>query len=430
MTGLALGIDLGTSGVRSAVLDPNGDLVAMARGSYGPGIDDRRDPMRWWAGVTDCLTAQMDALRDEGADPGGITGVAVDGTSGSVVLADASLAPVTRALMYDDAGFDREAGLIAGAAPETHVARGPGSALARTLKLVDEDSAGRAAHLLHQADFIAARLLGKGGWTDLNNALKTGVDPATGAWPEWMARLPMRPTLLPRPVPPGAPLGPVKREVAQQLGLPDNTTVHAGTTDSIAAFLAAAAPVPGTAVTSLGTTLAVKLCSEKRIDDVGLGLYAHRVGDGWLVGGASNTGGGVLRHFFSTVELGRLSAKIDPAVKSHLDFYPLLRPGERFPINDPDLEPRLAPRPADDVVFLHGMLEGIARIERRAYDVLAGHGAPRPDRIVTAGGGAGNRVWAAIRARVLGIPVVEAAFTEAAIGAARLAGGHRLPSLG
>ncbi|KAK3236015.1 hypothetical protein CYMTET_53819 [Cymbomonas tetramitiformis] len=51
-----------------------------------------------------------------------------------------------------------------------------------------------------------------------------------------------------------------------------------------------------------------------------------------------------------------LSEKIDPAVASDLDYYPLMRPGERFPINDPEIAPRLEPRPEDDAKFLHGIL--------------------------------------------------------------------------
>jgi len=420
MNGLSLGLDLGTSGVRSAVVDANGAVLAMARGSYGEDAEDRRDPERWWAAVMDCLDAQMQALGDAGGDPAAISGIAVDGTSGSVVLTDAGLFPVTRALLYDDGGLMPEAALIATCAPDPHVARGPASALARALRLVAEDGAGRAAHLLHQADFMAARLMGRGGWTDLNNALKTGLDPATGCWPDWMAGLPLPSRLLPQAVPPGTPLGRIDATVARRIGLPASSMIHAGTTDSIAAFLAATDPVPGAAVTSLGTTLAVKLHSDRRIDAPEMGLYAHRLGEGWLLGGASNTGGGVLLSLFTPAELDRLSALIDPAVESPFDYYPLLRPGERFPVNDPALPPRMAPRPADDAAFLHGLFESIARIERRAYRVMAERGAPWPDRIVTAGGGAANAVWSAIRARVLDLPVVAAEMPEAAAGAARL----------
>ena len=62
-------------------------------------------------------------------------------------------------------------------------------------------------------------------------------------------------------------------------------------------------------------------------------------------GGASNTGGAVLKEFFTSEQLKELSAQIDPDQSSGLDYYPLTKPGERFPVNDPRLEPRLTPRP-------------------------------------------------------------------------------------
>lgn len=54
--------------------------------------------------------------------------------------------------------------------------------------------------------------------------------------------------------------------------------------DSIAAFVAAGVQQPGEAVTSLGSTLAVKLLSDARVDDAATGVYSHRLGDTWLVG--------------------------------------------------------------------------------------------------------------------------------------------------
>jgi sugar (pentulose or hexulose) kinase len=101
-------------------------------------------------------------------------------------------------------------------------------------------------------------------------------------------------------------------------------------------------------------------------------------------------------------------------------------PGERFPHNDPALAPRLQPRPDDDVRFLHGLLEGIARIEQGGYRRLAELGAPYPRRVLSVGGGAENPVWTALRTRLLGVPVLRAASTAAACGSARLAlGGGR-----
>lgn len=98
--------------------------------------------------------------------------------------------------------------------------------------------------------------------------------------------------------------------------------------------------VPLFQVTSLGSTLAVKLLSTSRVDDSRYGIYSHRLGDKWLVGGASNTGGAVLRQLFSNEQLQELSAQIDPSKPSPLDYYPLPKVGERFPEADPNKEPR------------------------------------------------------------------------------------------
>ena len=90
-------------------------------------------------------------------------------------------------------------------------------------------------------------------------------------------------------------------------------------------------------MTSLGSTLAIKLLSEVRVeDDARYGLYSHRLGSGWLVGGASNTGGAVLRRHFSDAELAELTRRMDAAKPTGLDYYPLTAPGERFPGGCPE----------------------------------------------------------------------------------------------
>lgn len=406
-----LGIDLGTSGVRAAVLDPRGVCVAFARVAHDPGLAADQRAEGWWRAVL-CAVAQI--APDIRARVGRI---AVDGTSGSVVVCDAGLRPVGPALMYEEGGFHEAARRIAAQAPAHHIARGAGSALARVLTLLDQ--APDAHHVMHQADFIAARLIGRGGVSDENNALKTGYDPQKGDWPDWIKAL-VPGSALPRVVRAGAPLGAVARDVAAALGLSGSTQVFAGTTDSIAGTLAAAPLSPGVAVTSLGTTLTVKIVSRTRVDDPQIGLYSHRLGDLWLVGGASNTGGGALAQCFSGAELAALSARIDPDRASTLDYYPLVGTGERFPIHDPDLAPRLTPRPACDVAYLHGLLESIARIEARCYAAIAARGGPVPAALYTVGGGAQNAAWRAIRGRVLGLSPRPAEHQEAAVGAARL----------
>jgi sugar (pentulose or hexulose) kinase len=125
--------------------------------------------------------------------------------------------------------------------------------------------------------------------------------------------------------------------------------------------------------------------------------------------------------------MAALTPLLDPAHPTGLDYYPLPKPGERFPISDPELAPRVSPRPADDAQFFQGLLEGIAAIEALAYQGLRELGAPTLQRVISIGGGARNAAWTSIRQRVLRAPVSVAQETEASFGAALLAlhGGPR-----
>ncbi len=413
---LVLGIDIGTSGVRTAVLDADGALVSTARADHGP--TSNTDAQAWWDAVVRTLDVQIDNLRSLNINPHLIKRIAIDGTSGSMVLVDEALNPVSPALMYNSSGFVEEAVGIERHAEPTSITRGASSALARMLRLQSFDVDNEARHLLHQADYVLAKLGGTALGSDDNNALKLGWDPKNQSWPSWFDAAGVHTSLLPSVRRAGAPVGEIGAGVAQRLGLASDVQLHAGTTDSIAAFLASGASEVGDAVTSLGTTLAVKLLSDTRVDDPASGIYSHLLQGMWLAGGASNTGGGVLASLFSAQELEALSAQIDPSIVSPLDYYPLTKPGERFPVNDPDLMPRMGPRPASDVDYLHGLLESITRIEAHGYAKLEGLGAPSVKRVFTAGGGAKNPVWTAIRQRHLGVPFVEAQASEACIGAA------------
>lgn len=79
-------------------------------------------------------------------------------------------------------------------------------------------------------------------------------------------------------VAPSAPVATITAAAASKTGLPAGCVVCGGTTDSIAAFVAAGVSEVGEAVTSLGSTMAVKLLSDTRVDDAAYGVYSHRLG--------------------------------------------------------------------------------------------------------------------------------------------------------
>ena len=132
-------------------------------------------------------------------------------------------------------------------------------------------------------------------------------------------------------------------------------------------------------------------------------------------------GGGVLKKYFSDAQLEELSTKINTATDSAFDYYPLPKIGERFPINDPALSPRLSPRPTDDVAFLHGLLQGLSKIEASGYAKLLELGAPPLMSVTTYDKGASNKNLQKLRSKFLGVSIIKAKQTEAAFGVAILA---------
>ncbi len=409
--GFSLGIDFGTSGVRAIVLNAEGHQQAAAHYRFGSGAPSCQ---HWQTALFYVLAELPVTVRSR------LQRIAIDGTSSTVLLCDERGEPIAAPLLYNDARAVDWVAYLRQLAPPGHTVLSATSSLAKFLWLQQHVDGSSARYFLHQADWLAGLLHGQWGISDYHNSLKLGYDVGRLEYPDWLADLPGR-SLFPQVLVPGTAIAPVTRVISDRFNFPPDCQVCAGTTDSIAAFLASGVTVPGEAVTSLGSTLVIKLLSQTRLDDAHYGIYSHRLGNLWLVGGASNTGGAVLRQFFSDAELTQLSPQIDPAQASPLRYYPLVAKGDRFPINDPDLLPQLDPRPQDPVAFLHGLLEGIARIEATAYHLLQAHGATPLSQVYTAGGGAQNLTWTAIRHRHLRVPVSPAQQTQAAYGTAILA---------
>lgn len=406
-----LGIDVGTSGLRVAALGADGDCLWLEKADWPvPAIDHghEQEPAHWWA----ALDGLMRRLGETG-QLAEVESLAFAGTSGTVLTIDADGRPQGPALMYDDPRGDEQLAALRrlDLDPDAQLA-----ALARWRYLAE--TRGQAGRPVSQADWFVTRLTDQH-VSDSNNALKWGFDAVAEQWPA--ALLDRFGDQLPEVHRPGTAVAPVTPALARHWGLPATAIVAAGTTDSMAALWASGAADEGDGVTSLGSTLALKLISAAPVSDVASGVYSHRFGDRFAVSGASNTGGRVLAAFFDSQELASLSESIDPTAPDTLGYWPLAGRGERFPVVAPAMAPRLTPRPDDPALFLAGMLRGIARIEALGYRRFAALGGTAVRRVLSSGGGAHNPVFSRIRERALGVPVQTAEHTEAAVGAARLA---------
>ncbi len=414
-----LGIDFGTSGVRAIAIDTNGQIVAIARGDY-----EIRDCESWKNTLYEIIASLPINIRQN------IKRILIDGTSATVLICDRHGKVISDPMIYSDACPPEILAKVKAIAPPQHLVCSATSSFAKLITLWQAvNKSNQETYFLHQADWLSYLLHGRLGVSDYHNALKLGYALQPLRYPDWLKTWALKnPHLvLPEVFAPSTNIGLIQTAIASKLNLPLDCAIAAGTTDSNAAFFAAVgSPELGTAVTSLGSTMVLKILSDRSINNSEYGIYSHRfdhpnLGCLWLVGGASNVGGAVLRQFFSDHELQVLSDRIDPHISSPLDYYPLPKIGDRFPINDPHLIPRLEPRPDNPIEFLHGLLESMAKIEARGYALLQELGASPIQKIYTAGGGAKNQAWTKIRDCYLRVPMQESIQTEAAYGAALLA---------
>ncbi|MEM8780095.1 MAG: FGGY-family carbohydrate kinase [Cyanobacteria bacterium P01_G01_bin.49] len=408
-----LGIDFGTSGARVIIID-HLEEIAFHTNCLFPENQRNNLVLTWQHTLRKLLFDIPINIRQK------IVAIAINGTSSTVLLCDEQGNPIDSPILYNDARGNSVLETVKKIAPDNHLVCSATSSLAKLFWWYQTPIFKQASYFLHQADWLGFLLHGKLGISDYHNALKLGYDVENLCYPEWLKKAPVF-SVLPKVLAPSTPVATVKPDIAKQFNLSDNCLICTGTTDSIAAFLASKINQPGKAVTSLGSTLVLKLLSQTPINDSASGIYSHRLGDLWLTGGASNTGGNVLKYFFSNEDLQQLSQQINVNHVTDLDYYPLLKPGERFPINDPNLAPKLDPKPDNSVTFLQGLLESMAKIEALGYQKLQQLGATPLTEVYTAGGGSKNQAWAKIRERYLNVPVKVPLQTEAAYGTALLA---------
>ncbi|MFW6060617.1 MAG: FGGY-family carbohydrate kinase [Phycisphaeraceae bacterium] len=424
-----LGVDVGTQSARVLAVSPVGEVLGAGTcklASRRDGVRHEQDPATWWNAVVEACRAALAALPAER-----IAGVAVDGTSGTVLLADERGAPLTPGIMYDDGRAAEEARAVNEVGGEVWARLGyrmqPSWALPKVVWLARHHQLARgAARLLHQTDFINRQLVGREVVSDTSTALKSGYDLLEERWPgEVLDALRIDRRWLPEVVRPGSGIGEVGREAAAATGIPEGTPVIAGMTDGCAAQIGAGALRVGSWNVVLGTTLVFKGVTPELIRDPAGVVYCHRSPDGnWLPGGASSTGAGALTHHFPNRDLDELSSRAAAYEPAGVVAYPLVSRGERFPFIAPEAEGFMLGESRDEAQRYAALLQGVALVERLCFDYLDMLGAPVDGELRLTGGGAKSRYWCQLRADVLGRPVCLPEQAEAALGMAVLAASH------
>lgn len=416
-----IGLDVGTQGARAILTDEHGHMLASHSEHFplSGASREEQSPDEWWAACERLLTR---LLQQPAAAK--LRAIGVTSTSGTIIPIDANGQPLHPAIMYSD-GRQAEEGkrcktLAEKYHPEGYTAFNTTSGLPKMVWFAEQfpEKAARLYKFIHAADFITGKLTGNFNVTDFTNVLKSGYDVANERWPEYIwGHLPLKSEWLQQVIPSGAPIG----EVTVKLpGMPENVIVTAGMTDGCASQIASGAVTPGAWNTTIGTTLVVKGVTEKPVHDPLGRLYNHRHPQGyWMPGGASNTGADwIPKHFGNNLEeLNQQAAALIPTGKL---YWPLEQAGERFPFIAPQAKAFAAADLEGPEKFAAGM-EGVAYIEKMAYEMIESLSGETVKAVYTAGGASNSSLWLRIRASVLGVPVHKMQEVSGAAGAAILA---------
>lgn len=425
-TGLLLGIDVGTSGVKVVLSDRDGTLVRDSARRYPTSVDARggaeQDPGTWWSALTELTRSLI------GPEP--IAGVAVTSQAPTFVPLDAEGEPAGPALTWLDRRAEAEAREIGDVAPGHRHGADPFFGTAKLLWLRRErpEVHARTRTVVSANGFVVHRLTGRASLDDSTAALLQAFDETTGALDARLAAAGVPGELLGEIMPTTAVVGSVTVPAEAATGIPAGTPVLAGAIDSVGSALEAGALAVGDPLVEMNGFSSVTILpapagvhvpgfihTRHCLPGVDL-LITAQVTAGATVDWVNGLAGGAqdLR------EAGPLSERRRP---SPLMVVPALA-GERTPSWNPRTRGMVdgIGLDTDGVDLMLAAMEGNALALAADLELLARHGFPVPEMRAT-GGGSASDVWMQIKADVLGIPVSRPRTGHgAAHGAAFLAG--------
>lgn len=423
-----IGIDIGTQGARVVLVDVEGNIIGTSEETFilTPQSREEQSSQVWWNACLRSLKVLFAEAKSTIALEN-ILAVSVTSTSGTVIPLDAGHNPLHNAIMYSDTRSSRAGNLCQEMAlrynPGGYTGFNASSGLSKMVWFLQTypGKARKIAKWVHATDYIIGMLSEQWGITDYTNALKSGYDLHNKEWPAYLfEQLSLKKEWLPEVLPSGTPIGSISLSLAKEFGLSPNLQVVAGMTDGCASQVASGAVNPGDWNTTIGTTLVVKGVTIQEIKDPLGRLYNHRHPEGfWMPGGASNTGADWVTKQFSNhlQEMEKQSLKIIP---TSFMAYPLLQEGERFPFIASHARGFLPKGLSPAQVFAANM-EGVAYIERYAFEMIQKLSGEKVKAVFTAGGGSKNNTWLLIRSNVLNLPIYKMKYVTGAVGAAILA---------
>ncbi|BAR53751.1 xylulokinase [Bradyrhizobium sp. YCK136] len=431
-----LGIDLGTSAVKTVLVDSAQRVIAsesrpLATASPRPGYSEQ-DPAQW----VEATFATLDALKATHAGALAVVeGIGLSGQMHGATLLDASARPLRPCILWNDGRSVAECRILEQRWPALRATTGnkamPGFTAPKLLWIATHEPEVFAAtkRVLLPKAYLRLVLTGEA-VEDVSDASGSlWLDAARRDWSDAaLAATGLSRDHMPRLVEGCAPAATLRSELAQRWGMVRRPSFAGGAGDNPAGAVGIGAIRAGTAFISLGTS-GTLLAPTSRIaanPDRGVHTFCHAIPGMWIQAGAILSAASCLAwisRLFGIAEaelLAPLGSR--PQMPSPVSFLPYLA-GERTPHDDPAVRGMLdgLSHGTDREAIVQAVLEGVAFALADCRDVLADAGiaVAEADAI---GGGSRSRFWLSVLASVLNVPIHRFADGEtgAAFGAARL----------
>ncbi len=434
-----LGIDLGTSEVKIALVDDSHRLIDIAGGKLTnerphPNWSEQ-SPDQWMAAASKAVGQLREKHRDAWSR---VRAIGLSGQMHGAVLLNASNQPLRPAILWNDGRSERECAELVQAVPDFYARTAnlamPGFTAPKLLWVRKHEPAlfAQTRKVLLPKDYFRFLLTGQFA-SDPSDASGTlWFNPQTRQWDDTLlAATGLDRSTMPTLCDGSAASGKLRADVATAWGLSEQTVVAGGAGDNAASAVGVGAINAGQGFVSLGTSGVIfvvdnelRACPERAIH-----AFCHTLPKRWhqmtvMLSAASclawwkNISG----RENESILLGELAQDWQPSPASPL-FLPYLS-GERTPHNDVNIRGMFygldATHQTRDLTY--AVLEGVAFGMADGFDAMRATGT-RIDRLALVGGGARSDYWAQLMADVLNVELfIPAEGVHAgAIGAARLA---------
>lgn len=415
-----IGADLGTSAMKLLLVDEVGRIVNTVSETYEahypyPGWSEQ-NPSDWWeafvSGVRR-LVAETDVTQ--------IKGIGVGGQMHGLVALDKQDAVIRPAILWNDGRTDKETEYLNTEIGKSVLSNYTGNiAFAGFtapkilwMKNHEPENVARIDKIMLPKDYLNYRLTGKhtSDYSDASGMLL--LDVKNKCWSEQMLTIcGVDKAWMPQLKESFEVIGNLKKDVALELGLPEEVIVVAGAGDNAAAAVGTGVVREGKCNISLGTSGTIFFpMNEFAVDEQNaLHSFCHADGRYHLMGcilSAASCNKWFCEEILKDGNYEALQADITEENLGENDvfFLPYLM-GERSPINDTDARGTFTgmSMKTSQKDMVQAVLEGVAFAIRDNFEVAKGQGVSIKDSYLC-GGGAKSKIWQKILCNVLNIPI-------------------------